>query len=233
VAPVTVPAVYALGMGVAAVFNPCGVALLPAIFAWVGGTTTTGQGSWMRAWRGLQVGILMALGFTLVVAGLGVMVRLVGVLVARILPTAMIGLGALLVVGGVAVAMGLFHFPVDRWVKLEGVAAGRPRHWAFLVAGLTYGVGALSCTLPLFVAALLPTMSGGWAPFVAMVVLFGLGSAAVLVAVSEATLFVRDGLLRVLRSVAPWLNPGLGAVIGVAGLYLVYYWALGPGRLVG
>lgn len=227
-----VPGTFALAMGAASVFNPCGIALLPASLAWVGGTTTGTGRAWRRAASGLQAGLLMAVGFTLVVAVLGLVVHLVGVLLTPVLHVTMIVFGGGLVLGGGAVALGLFHLPIDRWTGIERVSGTPGQPWTLLVGGVVYGVAALSCTLPLFVAALVPAMAGGFGDFAALVALFGLGTALVLVLASEATLFFRDGVWRAVRRVAPWLNIGLGAVIVAAGLYLVYYWTLGPGHFL-
>ncbi len=71
--------------------------------------------------------------------------------------------------------------------------------WTLLVAGMVYGVAALSCTLPLFLAALAPALTGGWTTVFEVVTTFGLGTAVVLMGVGLVTLFARDGLLRAIR----------------------------------
>jgi cytochrome c-type biogenesis protein len=230
VAPV--PETYAFAMGAAAVFNPCGVALLPASLAWVGGTAVGTERVGSRIGHGFRAGVLMAVGFTAVVAVLGLIVQAVGLLLAPILHLTMVVLGLALVLGGGAVAFGWFHLPVDRWTGLNRVSGPPGKPWTLLVSGVVYGVAALSCTLPLFVAALLPAMAEGLAAFAGLVGFFGLGTATVLVVASEATLFVRDAVWRFVGRVGPWLNAGLGGVIAAAGLYLIYYWTWGPGRLL-
>jgi cytochrome c biogenesis protein CcdA len=95
-----------------------------------------------------------------------------------------------------------------------------------------YGIAALSCTLPLFLAALIPALGGGWTSVVRLIASFGGGTAVILVGFGLATLFVRDGLLRAIRTVGPWLNPALGLVIVGAGGYLLWYWVSGPGHFL-
>jgi cytochrome c-type biogenesis protein len=219
-------------MGMAAVFNPCGIALLPASLAWVGGTVVTGPAHPVVRWgHGLTAGMLMALGFTAVVAVLGLLVHGVGMAVAPVLRPAMVTLGGLLIVAGLAVALGLFHFPIDRWLRLQRVPQG-PWGWTFVVAGVIYGFAALSCTLPLFVAALLPALTAGGTAFLTVVATFGAGAAVVLVGVSEVTLLARDTTTRVIRGIGPWLNPILGLLVVGAGGYLLFYWIWGAGRFV-
>ncbi|SMC05353.1 Cytochrome c biogenesis protein CcdA [Sulfobacillus thermosulfidooxidans DSM 9293] len=219
-------------MGIAAVFNPCGIALLPASFAWIGGTVGGTATVPTRVGRGIQSGILMAVGFTAVVAGLAVVVHGIGSALSPILHTVMLALSGLLIVGGSAVALGLFHFPVDRWTGMGRITPAGRSIWTLVVAGIVYGVAALSCTLPLFLAALAPAVAGGWPTVVQIVGSFGLGTAVVLVGVGLVTLFARDGLLRAIRAVGPWLNPALGLIIVGAGAYLGYYWLWGPGHFL-
>jgi NADH:ubiquinone oxidoreductase subunit K len=66
-----------------------------------------------------------------------------------------------------------------------------------------------------------------------LVISFGFGTAVVLVGVGLVTLIARDGLLRIIRAVEPWLNPALGIIVVGAGVYLGYYWLIGPGRFLG
>lgn len=219
-------------MGMAAVFNPCGIALLPASLAWIGGTVGGTPTVIARIGRGIQSGLLMALGFTLVMALLALVMHGVGAALSSFLPAVMLVLSGVLILGGTTVAFGLFHFPIDRWTGLGRIPATPRAGWTLIVAGIVYGVAALSCTLPLFLAALAPALAGGWAIVLRVVTSFGLGTAVVLMGVGLVTLFARDGLLHAIRTVGPWLNPVLGVIIVGAGAYLGYYWLFGPGHFL-
>ncbi len=219
-------------MGMAAVFNPCGIALLPASFAWIGGTVGGTSTVLARVGRGIQAGLLMALGFTVVMALLALIMHGLGAALSPILHDVMLVLSGVLIFGGAAVAFGLFHFPIDRWSGIGRITTTAHTGWTLIVAGIVYGVAALSCTLPLFLAALAPALTGGWANVLQVVSSFGLGTAVVLMGVGLVTLFARDGLLRALRTVGPWLNPALGVIIVGAGAYLGYYWSFGPGHFL-
>jgi hypothetical protein len=139
---------YAFAMGVAAVFNPCGVALLPASLAWVGGTAVEAGSAGARMVRGLVAGLLMALGFTAVVAVLAAALHGLGAVIGTILHPAMIVLAALIMVGGGLVAFGLLYVPVDRLVTWRGTTT-RSLHWTWLLAGVVYGVAELHAS-PLY-----------------------------------------------------------------------------------
>ena len=219
-------------MGMAAVFNPCGNALLPASLAWIGGTVGGTATVLHRIVRGALSGGLMAAGFTLVVAVLAVVLHGLGAALAPILRMVMLALSGGLIVGGVAVALGLFHFPINRWASLERLNVVTGSIWPLIIAGVMYGIAALSCTLPLFLAALIPVLGGGWTSVVRLIASFGGGTAVILVGFGLATLFVRDGLLRAIRTVGPSLNPALGLVIVGGGGYLLWYWVSGPGHFL-
>lgn len=226
---------WPFGIGMASVLNPCGVAMLPATLAWLAGTaapTSTGVG---RAGKGALAGLAMALGFTSVVLLLALLVHVTGAVFSGYLRIVMIALGAALAGGGVLVAFGLFHLPMARLLHMEGVSldARRPANPGTMVlAGILYGVAAMSCTLPLFIAVVFPTFSGGLGQTLATVGAFGAGAATLLIAASEGTLFARDMLLRWLRRTRQIMNPLLGGTVAFAGIYLLYYWTLGPGRFI-
>lgn len=226
--------VWAYAMGAAAVFNPCGVAMLPASLAWLSGTTTLANRWGGRVWHGLLAGAGMALGFVLVVAALGLVVRATGVVLGPILRPVMMAISVGLVGAGILVALGLFHLPLVQWLGTQNRGTPRIGTWGtFVGAGVLYGIAALSCTLPLFLAALLPAVARGWAALGLFLVGFGGGTLTVLVVLSEATLFARDAVSRALARVAIWINPVLGTVVFGAGGYLLYYWVWGPGRFLG
>ncbi|MBX5468180.1 MAG: hypothetical protein K6U14_11920 [Firmicutes bacterium] len=226
---------WLFGMGVAAVFNPCGVALLPAVLAWLGGTAPVASGIWWRMGQATLAGIAMAAGFTAVVAGLAVVLHGIGLALGPLLHAAMLLLGGALVLAGGLLALGLWHLPVDQWLGVRPFSpAPMSAPWAtWLVMGVVYGIGSLSCTLPLFVAALASVLAGSWPDTVRAAGTIGLGVTLVLVAFSWATLWVREGLTRWLHRLGRWVPLGLGTIVSLAGAYLVYYWAWGPGRWLG
>ena len=87
-------------MGMAAVFNPCGIALLPASFAWIGGTVGGTPTVLTRIVRSFQSGLLMAVGFTLVMALLAVVMHGLGAALSPILHAVILALSGVLILGG-------------------------------------------------------------------------------------------------------------------------------------
>ena len=226
---------WPLRIGMASVLNPCGVAMLPATLAWLAGTASPTSTWGRKAGKGALAGTAMAAGFTLVVLILALLVHAVGAAFAGSLRILMIVLGSSLAVGGALVAFGLFHFPMARLLGTEQVSLAGRRAGSvgtMVLAGVLYGVAAMSCTLPLFIAVVFPTFTGSIGKTIVTVGAFGVGATLLLVAASEGTLFARDAVVRLLRHTTRFMNPVLGVIITGAGVYLVYYWALGPGRLV-
>lgn len=221
----------ALGAGAASAFSPCGVAMLPAtIGLLLGGRGATG-GLGERVWRGLVAGILLALGFSLVVAVAAVLVSLVAHALFRVLPFLMVVLAFALMAMGVLMyldrlAIGLSTDAVATRVRSIGVGfAG-----TLVAAGAAYGLAALSCTLPLFIALLAEVASTGLAGTAAVVLAFAIGVGLVLTTISVATALWRGVMERAIRAILPFIAKASGAIVVAAGIWIAYYWLFGPGR---
>lgn len=231
----TYPPALVFLMGIAAVLSPCGIALLPASVAFLMGTGNATARPVHRIGNGLWVSVLLTLGFLTVVAAVGLLIKVSGIILSGIIRPASVALSLLVVVGGILVATGRFHFSLT---SLENRLAPPTSHgarlsWQIASAGVVYGLGALSCTLPLFVAAMIPALTAGPAAFVTLLLLFGAGAGLLLTLLSVGALFLRDSLLHFFLKVAPRLNLVLGLIIAASGSYMVYYWVLGPGRFLG
>lgn len=221
----------AFGAGAASAFSPCGIAMLPATIGLLLGKSQARGGMGRRAWQGLMSGVLLALGFALVVALAAVLFALVAHAIFRLLPPLMVMLAVALVVMGVLMyldrlAIGLSTDAVSSRVRaLGGGFVG-----TLLAAGAAYGLAALSCTLPIFIALLAEAASAGWTGTVEVVLMFGLGVGLILTAVSVGTALWRGAMERLIRAVLPFVAKVSGIIVIGAGLWIAYYWVLGPGR---
>lgn len=222
-------------MGMAAVLNPCGVALLPATLAWLGGATQVSDRPGVRVVRAVGVGLGMALGFAGVLALLAILFHAIGGWLSYALRPLMLSLAGFLLVSGGMLAAGRWHLPSGLGLSLPRRARdGSALPWAGWVAtGGVYGLGSLSCTLPLFVAALSPLMVSNWWTTARAIGAMAAGAAALLIPLSLGTLWLRDALTRTLGEVVRWLPLTLGAIVSGAGIYLLYYWGWGPGGGLG
>lgn len=223
--------VLAFGAGAASAFSPCGIAMLPATIALLLGRQAGSARIGERAWRGGVAGILLALGFSLVVAVAAVLFSLVAHALFRVLPFLMVALAVALVAMGVLMYLDRLAIGLSTGAIASRVDALGGGFVGTLVAtGAAYGLAALSCTLPIFIALLAEVAGAGLAGTVGVVVVFALGVSLVLVSVSVGTALWRGAMERAIRAVLPYIGKASGVIVVAAGVWIAYYWVLGPGH---
>jgi cytochrome c-type biogenesis protein len=172
-----------------------------------------------RALQGVLVGLLVCAGFLGVFVAVGLPVSYGATVVAEALPWTGIAIGAVLIVLGLALAAGRSLYLVQR----TPLRIRRERRvGAMLLFGVGYGIASLACTLPIFLAFV--GVAVGTSKLVVFVA-YGAGMALVLMALSVAAALLRDGLVRALKRLLPHMERIAGALLVVAGSYLVYYWS--------
>ena len=145
--------------GIAAFFNPCGFALLPAYISY--SLTETGTASWVRSGlRGLGVGGAMSAGFLTVFGSVGFVFSFLGIKVMKYMPW------LALVVGSIFILLGFWMLvrqtvSLTRWLESWAArisshknAEGGPRRGTrfYYLYGIGYAISSIGCTLPLFLA---------------------------------------------------------------------------------
>lgn len=222
---------YAFAAGMVASVNPCGFLLLPAYVAHHLGTQQEGyrERSWVgRVLRALALGLTVTLGVVAVLGLAGAILgagarRLVGAFpyVGVAVGVAMAGLGAYLLASGRAVGL-----------PLAGAVRARPRRdlaGAFIY-GVAYGLGSLSCALPIFFVVVGAALaSGTWLRAVGQFVSYALGMGAVLVAVTVGAALLGHAVDTWLRRLSGHVHRVGALFLLGAGGYLVYYWLVGVG----
>lgn len=221
---------WAMATGAVVLFNPCGIVLLPASLAWLAGFGPVKTSPVRRAAVGALSAAGMAAGFVLVVVLLATVLKVTGLVLGTIIKPVSIVLAVALMGSGLLVALGRFHLPMERWVSGPELVSSRLPWLRAIGAGLAYAVGALSCTLPLFIAVLLPALSVDWIRFAGLALSFGVGVFLVLLVLSEAALFGRDAITSWIGNAVPLLPKVFGTIIFVTGVGFLYYWVWGPGR---
>jgi cytochrome c-type biogenesis protein len=216
----SVPISVALVAGGLAVVNPCGFPLLPAFLSfYLGADEERLPSAETRLLQGLYVGALVALGFLGLFAVAGLPVSFGVTAIANAIPWAGLVTGALLVALGLATMLGLrLRLPEPR---LPTVRRER-RASAMVVFGVGYGAASLGCTLPLFLTLVGASLGGAK---VTVFVAYGTGMALVLMALAVLIALAREGAVRAVRPLLPYLSRVSGALLVVAGGYLTYYWA--------
>ena len=214
---------YAFLLGTVATVNPCGFALLPAYLARRLGTDGSGVSDTSDALvRAFAVGAVTTAGFLVVFGVAGGAVSLGAFWLTVALPWAGLVIGLALATMGVAVLAG-------RAVRItlptvKPAASGNGLQGDFLF-GIGYGVASLSCTLPLFLAVTGTAITGDIIASAFSFAAYALGMGTVLTALAVGAALSRSGLAAVMGSLLPYVNRASGALLLLAGLYVVYYWA--------
>ncbi len=220
---------FAFGAGMVAAANPCGFAMLPAYLSLYLGAEEEDfekRSTSFRLLRALLVGVVVSLGFVLLFSAVGLVVSAGGTAILAAMPflgaligAALVGLGLWMLAGRTLYARAFERFadkvrdPKD--VSLKG----------FFLFGLAYGAGSLSCTLPVFLVVVgTGATSGGLLSGAGQFLVFGLGMASVLVALTLALALFKQGLVKRLRGVMPYVRLASAALLVVAGAYVIYYW---------
>lgn len=215
---------YAFGVGMVATFNPCGFAMLPAYLSYflgLEGEQSDGDSPEASILRALTVGLAMTGGFLLVFGVLGILLEPALNTINQKLPWVTILLGLVLIGLGVAMLRG-------RTISFRLPTFGRGPESRELSSvflfGISYALVSLSCTLSLFTAAISTTVQdesllAGIGAFLA----YGLGMGLVLMVLTLAIALARQTLVRNLRRVLPHINRISGALLLLAGAYVVYY----------
>lgn len=216
------PLAYAFGVGMVATFNPCGFAMLPAYLSYFLGLEGANQdaprASVMRA---LAVGATTAAGFILVFGLLGVVLKPTLDTVQEKLPWVTIVLGVGLVALGIYMLTGR-SFTVNL-PKLTKGTNSRELSSVFLF-GVSYAIVSLSCTIGVFIAVVSTTMeSANFVSGVAVFLAYGAGMGLVLMVLTMAIALARQGLVRSLRRILPYINRISGVLLVLAGVYVSYY----------
>jgi cytochrome c-type biogenesis protein len=202
--------------------NPCGFALLPAYLARRIGSEDGSRRSLDAVAGALLVGAVTTAGFMLVFGTIGTAIGLGARELIHALPWAGLTIGAALVVAGAAVLAGR-HLPL----RLPGLrrGAGRGGLRGDLLFGLGYGTASLSCTLPIFLAATGTAVTGSIAESALSFVAYAAGMGTILTALAVAAALSQQGLALALRRLVPYVGRLSGALLLLAGIYVVYYWA--------
>ena len=216
--------VYAFGVGMVATFNPCGFAMLPAYLSYFLGLENASDMDHRTdatVFRALAVGTSMTAGFVVVFAVLGLILDPVLSSIVDKLPWLTILLGIVLVILGIRTLTGR-----EITIGLPKIAKGPEGRelGSVFVFGISYALVSLSCTLSLFIAAISTVIDQenlvvGLGAFVA----YALGMGLVLIVLTLAIALARQGIVRGMRGVLPYVGRIAGGLLVVAGLYVTYY----------
>ncbi|MGZ4786110.1 MAG: cytochrome c biogenesis CcdA family protein [Acidimicrobiales bacterium] len=215
------PLAYAFGVGMVATVNPCGFAMLPAYLSFFLGLEEADDDTRGSVLHALVIGATVTAGFLVVFGLLGILLDGALSSLQDWLPWVTIVLGVLLVGLGIALLSGRsfsLRIPTPRQ-RGDG-----SQLLSVFVFGVSYALVSLSCTIPLFIAAVAPSFTdANFASGVAAFLAYGLGLGVVLIALTVALALAKHSLVRNLRRVLPYIYKVSGVLLVVAGLYVAYY----------
>ena len=227
---VALPFGLAFAAGMVAAVNPCGFAMLPAYLSLYLGTEESefAQRSVpSRALRALTVGCVVSSGFVVLFGLAGAVISAGGTALIEAMPAMGVLVGEALVVLGVWMLLA-GRAPYTAVLGRLAERLGDPRKVGvrgFFLYGLAYGAASLGCTLPAFLAVVGSGLAaGGVVPGAVRFVGYGLGMATVLVALTVALAFFKEGLLKWLRGALPYVQSASALLLILAGAYVVLYW---------
>lgn len=209
--------------GLVATVNPCGFAMLPAYLGYFIGLDDEDLDRPAALRRALAIGGVVSAGF-LVVFGLTGAVIVAGLRsIATYIPWVALVIGVGLFGLGIALLRG-FYLNI-RLPQVMGVRREQ-KYGAIFMFGVSYAIASLSCTLPIFLSLVAGTFTqssfiGGMAAFLA----YGAGMSLVLLGITLAMALGKDSLVKRLRSASKYVNRISGAVLVLAGGFIVWYWA--------
>lgn len=210
---------FALGM--VALINPCGFALLPAYLGFFLGLDDDDAGdSRITALNRAQVvGLSLSLGFLAVFGILGL--AFAGIIgeISAILRYLTLGMGVLLVVLGIAMLRGFQ--PLLKLPKLEKGTGSRSSASMF-VFGVSYAIASLSCTIGILISAI-PADGSSFADRFGAFLSYGLGMGLLATVLTLAVAFGKKGIVTGMRSILPRINLISAVILVVVGVYVTAY----------
>ncbi len=213
---------YSFILGVLAAVNPCGFVLLPTYLIFFLGTREepnlkTGE----RLRRALVVSSGISIGFLAIFFVIGLISRLFTQWIELNAKYASLAIGIILVIGGARMLTG--WTPKFAVPQIGGVQAKTFR--ATVVYGVAYAVASIGCTIGFLTTAVFGSITlHGFVSGVLSILLYGLGMAMLVTALTVSLAFAKTGILTIVKNQLHLIQR-LGAIfVTLTGIYLVFYW---------
>lgn len=217
----------AFAIGMVALINPCGFALLPAYLGFFLGLDDEQNESRIVALNRAQVvGLSLSAGFLLVFGLIGIVFAGIYSRIGAQLPYVTMVIGAGLVVLGLAMLRGFQ--PLVKIPKLEKGTGSRSSINMFLF-GVSYAIASLSCTIGVFLSVVGSSAAGdSFANRLGSFVSYGLGMGLLATVLTLAVAFGKKGLVNRFRQLLPKINAVSALILLVVGVYVTLYgiWSL-------
>ena len=224
------PLGFAFAAGMAAAFNPCGFAMLPAYMGLYLGTNDADEGRTnplQQVGRALLIGGAVTAGFVVLFGVAGTIIGLgARSVVSDILPWLGLSIGIVLAIAGSWLLSGgkLYTAFAARAAAHMG-NPGQSNAGGYFLFGLSYGTASLSCTLPIFLSVIGTTFAvSSIRTSLGQFLLYALGMGLVIIALTVGMALFKGTMVGLLRKVIPYIEPVGSWLMIVAGSYIVFYW---------
>ena len=213
--------------GVAAVFSPCGIAMLPAYIAMYFDKKEFSKTNKLK--NGILFGLTVTSSFIVVFFLIGLILSIFGRGLVIYTPWIALFLGFILVGLGIVMLLGknisIFSDSISKLsIKLK-MNKSSNQYKMFFLFGIGYSIAALSCTFPLFLTivsiafASSESIFGGLYAFL----IYAGGMGVMMIAISIAAATSKEFVSDKLRKLMPHIHKISGLVILLAGIYIIYY----------
>ena len=225
---VIAPLGFAFGAGLAAAFNPCGFAMLPAYMGLYLGVGDEDNPSFIaHIGKALLIGGSVTVGFILLFAAAGAVIGLgARSVVGSVLPWIGLGVGILLTIAGAwLLGGGKLYTALAQQMAEKFGNPGQANVRGYFIFGLAYGLASLSCTLPIFLAVVGSSFAAAsiWTAF-AQFILYAVGMGTVIITLTLGMALFKGAMVGGMRKVMPYIQPVGTWLMLIAGTYIVFYW---------
>ena len=213
---------YSFVLGILAAVNPCGFVLLPTYLLFFLGTReeenlTTSE----RLRRALVVGAGISVGFLGIFFVIGVISRLFTQWIEFNAKYASFVIGIGLLVAGVRMLSG--WTPKFAMPQISGVQTRTFR--ATVVYGVAYAIASIGCTIGFLTTAVFGSIAvNGFVSGVTSILLYGLGMAMLVTALTVSLAFAKTGLVTLIKNRLNIIEKIGAGFVTLTGIYLIAYW---------
>ncbi len=219
--------IFAFAAGLLSTVNPCGFAMLPAYLSFFMGLHEEDAPRTVVVGRALKIGLIMASGFITVFGTAGLLIRFGGEAVQDLIADSL---------GWIALAAGAGIVTLGVWLLLGNSLTVRVPNFrthtrsegagTIFTFGVSYALASLSCAFPIFAGVVATSFSQNAVEGVGSFVAYAAGMSAVVMVLTVGLALGKDRLVHRLRRASSVFDKVSGAVLVVAGAFIVFYWTL-------
>lgn len=220
--------IFAFAAGLLSTVNPCGFAMLPAYLSFfLGLDEGAGASRAVIVGRALKIGLIMSSGFVAVFGTAGLLIRFGGSAIERAVADGLawvalaagagvVGLGVWLLLGN-SLKVRVPAFRTN--TRSEGAGT-------LFTFGVSYALASLSCAFPIFAGVVAASFGKSLLEGAGSFLAYAAGMAAIVMVLTVGLALGKEKVVSRLRRASHGFNRTAGAVLVLAGAFIVFYWTL-------